>query len=201
MTGMLRTAPMLLATALVLPAFAKNASPARLHTPTEYAGLIVPGGLAEVKRTGFSDCEPGYYGYACKKPFSFGGVKAKSAEVRLDGKNNRQVKDYLSGPSGDVRALRPELLSYRSVTLRFNDNRPFLAALEKDGWQRVDRRRATYYVKAGVSVWWSVERHGIEFVPVTAADVATALDDAAQRQSNKLKLDDNAAAVMKQLKQ
>jgi hypothetical protein len=169
------------------------------HAPFEVAGLIVPGRLAEVKKAGFSECESGYYGYSCKRPFTIGGITGK-AEVTLTGKPNMQVADYhLGGPEGDVRALKPEQLSYRAVKLRFADEKTFRQLLEKDGWVRVDRRRATYYVKPGLPVRWSVERHGIELEPILVEEVEAQLAEDKRKLDEKTKLEDNASAVVRQL--
>ena len=87
-----------------------------------FQGMIVPGRMSEAELSGFAQCSSDYYRVNCKRSdiLLLYGVRPKSMEVNLDGRDNFSQDHAAPRYEGkDVRAIPVNELSYRSVEITF----------------------------------------------------------------------------------
>jgi hypothetical protein len=125
--------------------------PPKTFAPFTVEGITVPGGFDHAEATGFTSCDAGYYGYACKRASGAEvfGVRPIAATLSLNGDHNfRQdsVQAY-ARPSTDARNLQPEQLSYRSVELQFSQDQYDERCLKAKGAREEERPEACLTTK------------------------------------------------------
>ena len=112
--------PWILAAAL-LPACSDGPAPAPIQS-VAFSGVKLPGRAADAKSAGFTACSESYYGFTClSKTFNVLGITPVNAELSLTGRDAFAAdRTKVSDPTGDVRLLPVQSLTYEEIRLDFS---------------------------------------------------------------------------------
>lgn len=171
----------------------------RLSTIEVY-GLRLPGTTSIAKAAGFNHCTENYSNYVCTstKPVVIAGVQAESASVYLDGSDNFSSTSKVSNRK--VTDFPPEKLTYRGVSLKFNDRQRLKEALAADGWFEVSEGRTYTFYKDGVAAVISINRYSILLEPRLLQDVTKRLADLKALHESKLKAESTSTSFIDAMK-